>query len=562
MKKIIKLINLKSVTFRLFIYISAIWFPFSAIVIGSLRMISLKQLDNTIQNQMDNVAYFSAIINDDLARVTRLLYTLCGDADVEKFVGQRDKNFDYQDYLAYYDAYSKLKDYRQTSMYIDDIFILIPNTGELLTANNSLITLDDTYQMMIDSYSNTGKEFYNYKDEMIYLLQGGNGILCGIKVSASHIGNTLRSYSGGSYDFYLIDSKTGELLGEKSAGETGKQIFERLKGVEQLPGELSFGETTYLLDRVRTPNNYFDIILYSDKTKVYHDVYFIQRVWLFLTIAAFLLPLFIAWLLRCMLSQPMNKLVTAMQMVEQEIYNYKLPEDESQEFNFVFRQYNSMAEKVEKLIQEVYEKQLQVEQAKLKQLQAQINPHFLFNSFYMGYRMAKSGDSEKVAQLCYYLGDYFKVLTYVSNDYISLQEEIKFTETYLLLNQMRFGEKLSYEINMQEGLEEELIPPLLLQPIIENAIRHGVEKTSMSCKIYIEVTKERDKLNFRIEDNCHAITEEKVRELSSVLSAQNYPQQSFGLWNIQQRLMSIHSEAGGLILKITEDGCFQVTFQV
>ena len=210
----------------------------------------------------------------------------------------------------------------------------------------------------------------------------------------------------------------------------------------------------------------------------------------------------------------------------------------------------------------MYEKQLQVELSKLKQLQAQINPHFLFNSFYMGYRMAKSGDSEKVAQLCLYLGDYFKVLTYVSNDYISLQEEMKFTETYLLLNQMRFEEKLFYEIDQEEGLNQEMIPPLLLQPIIENSIRHGVEKTSRACRIQITVVKKEEQLGFLVEDDCRAITPEQMERLKMTLDNPVCPNQSFGLWNIQQRLKAIHPQSGGLQLRITDDGCFQVGFLI
>lgn len=562
MKKLTALLNPKSVTFRLFLWIFALWLPFSVVVIGSLWVISMKQLDNTIRNQKENISYFSAIVNDDLDRVTRLLYTLCGDADVQNFVSQRDDTFDYQDYLAYYDAYSKLKDYRQTSMYIDDIFILLPGTEELLTANYSIISMDDTYQRMIDSYLESKKSFFNNRDEMVYLLQGANGIMCGITVSVRHIKNTLRSYSDNSYDFYLVDSESGEMLGEGSASELGKQIFQRMRGKSELPEETKIGGQTYLLERVGTPNNHFDIILYSDKAEIYSDVQYIQRVWVFLTVMAVLLPLVIAWLLRRMLSRPMNKLVAAMQKVEQEVYNYKLPEDESQEFNYVFCQYNSMAAKVENLIQEVYEKQLQVEQAKLKQLQAQINPHFLFNSFYMGYRMAKSGDSEKVAQLCLYLGDYFKVLTYVSNDYISLQEEMRFTETYLLLNQMRFEEKLFYEIDQEEGLEQEMIPPLLLQPIIENSIRHGVEKTSRACRIRITVTKKEEQLCFLVEDDCRAITAEQMEKLKKTLDNPVCPSQSFGLWNIQQRLKAIHPQSEGLRLRISDDGCFQVGFLI
>lgn len=560
MKKYLEKLYPRSVAIRLSLSVFALWIPFSILVIGSLRAVSLTQMDTTIRNQKENVSYFSAIINDDLDRVVSLLYILCGDTEVQNFVNRRDDSFDFQDYLAYYDAYSKLKIYRQTSMYIDDIFIFLPATQELLTANYSVISMDEDYQTMLDHYLDTGKSFFHRDDNMTYLLQGVNGITCGITISARHIRNTLRSYS--DYAFYLVDSESGAMLDENSASELGRQIYRSIAGEEELPEEVTLDGSTYLVDRVRTPDNHFDIILYSDKDKIYENVYFIQRVWLCLSVLAVFIPLLIAGLLRRMLSRPMNKLVTAMQKVEQEVYDYKLPEDESQEFNYVFRQYNSMAAKVENLIQEVYEKQLQVEQAKLKQLQAQINPHFLFNSFYIGYRMAKSGSSEKVAQLCLYLGDYFKVLARVSDDFLSVREEMKFTETYLLLNQMRFEEKLSYEIDREEGLDGERMPPLLLQPVIENAIRHGVEKTSRMCMIRITVRRERAGLSFLVEDNCHTITQEALEEVRERLNSPVCPKQSFGLWNTQQRLKALHPRAEGLKFRITEDGWFQVGFLV
>lgn len=560
MRKRLEKLYPKSVAIRLSLTVFALWIPFSVIVIGSLREVSMRQMDNTIRSQKENVFYFSAMINDDLDRVIQLLYILCGDADLQNFVNRRDDTFDYQDYLAYYDAYSKLKVYRQTSMYIDDIFIYLPATQELLTANYSVISMDDNYQAMLDNYLATEKSFFHKDDSMTYLLQGASGITCGITVSARHIRNTLRSYS--NYAFYLVESETGTMLDENSASELGRQIYHRTAGMDELPLEIGIGSSTYLLDRVRTPDNHFDIILYSDKDVIYENVYFIQRVWGSLSVLAVLIPLIIAWILRRMLSRPMNKLVAAMQKVEQEVYDYKLSEDESQEFNYVFRQYNSMAAKVENLIQEVYEKQLQVEQAKLKQLQAQINPHFLFNSFYIGYRMAKSGSSEKVAQLCLYLGDYFKVLARVSDDFISVQEEMRFTETYLLLNQMRFEEKLSYEIDREEGLEKEMIPPLLLQPIIENAIRHGVEKTSRMCMIRIRVWREEGQLSFFVEDDSRNITQQRLEEIQKRLNSPVCPKQSFGLWNIQQRLKAIHPQAEGLKFHITGEGCFQVGFRI
>ena len=167
----------------------------------------------------------------------------------------------------------------------------------------------------------------------------------------------------------------------------------------------------------------------------------------------------------------------------------------------------------------------------------QINPHFLFNSLYMGYHMAKSDDCEAVGDLCMYLGDYFSVLTFASNDFISVDNELKFINTYLKLNQMRFGQKLNFRIAMEEGLGEYTIPPLLLQPLIENSIMHGMEKCTHPCMITVEIHENNDELDFTVADDSGVITQDTIDKIRDIICLDKMPETYFGLWNIQNRLL-------------------------
>ncbi len=556
-----------SISSKLFLCFFLIWFPFSCIVAGGLLVTSIRLTENTINGTEDKIAYFSAIINADLNRVKDLLYTMCADDEVTQFALQRDQSFEYKDYLAYVSAYTRLKEYQQTSMYIDDIFLVLPNTQELLSVNHSIDSIDNDIQNMINEYQKSGVSFFIQGDSLVYLFESSNNIMMGINVSVKHIQNTLQSYErDATYDFFLIDSISGQLLGEDTVGKLGLDVYNVISDSKTIPEEIQIKNVKYIMGQIRTQSNHFDIIIYTDKKILYKDVFFVKNLWIFLNIVAISVPFLMVVIISKTLQKPMNKLVKAMQKVEEEVYDFRLPLDESSEFRYVFHQYNCMAAKVEKLIQEVYEKQLQVQQSKLKQLQAQINPHFLFNSFYMGYRMAKSGESEKVAQLCVYLGDYFKSLTYISDDYIALGEDIKFVNTYLLLNQMRFPDKLLYEIKVDNGLEEVLIPHLFIQPLIENAIRHGAERIRSSCTIILQIKDFGEMVHISVEDDCNIITEEKIEELGELLKQEECPQQNVGLWNIQQRLKTIQEtpegKPGGLHIERFETGVFRVSFSM
>lgn len=553
----------KSLIGRLAVSILAIWVPFSVVVIIGMVVLSNRITEETIDNQTDKVKYYSAIINADIARVIQSTNQLCANKFIVDFTGAWKGTMESGYYRLYYDAYRTLKEYRDTSICIDDIFIYLPYAGEVLSANQSIITEDGIYRTMREEYMEKEQNFFHDGDALYYLSQSSNEMVTGIKVSLKDIRYTLKDYdSEGSYDYFFVNALTKELLdAEENIGDVGKMIYAGMDWNRKGAQEIRIGRRKYLVDRIGKDANGFLILIYMDKSEAYANIYDLYKIWGVATLLLLLVPVVLGLRVRRIVNRPMEKLQKAMQMVERENYGYLLAMDESREFNYVFAQYNQMTEKVRNLIQEVLEKQVQVEQARYKQLQTQINPHFLFNSLYMGYRLAQSENCEAVGDLCMYLGDYFSVLTFVSNESISMEYELKFVNTYLCLNRMRFGAKLSYEVEVQEGLEEDRLPPLLLQPLIENSISHGLEKCSHHCLIRVEIGKKEDRLHFVVEDDSNVMTQETMGELRQAINREKMPVKNFGLWNIQSRLKTWEEGNPGILME-KKGKVFRVSFSI
>lgn len=552
-----------SLSFRIITAFFCIWLPFCLAADWMLSFVSHKLTQKTIQGTQEKLSYFSTLINNDFTRISQQLYALCSDVDMMEMVNRRSFNFSYPQYLIYYDAYQKLRSYWKSSPYIDDIFLVLPDTQEELSANHSIIPLDEIKLDMLARCEKGGIPVHIQNDQIIWMARGNNNVVMGAEISLSRIRDTLLAVERDHfYNFFFIDSTTGALLGEQVdpvAVAIHQELFAGASPSAPLPDKVQVDGERYVIGRIYAFRDYFYLITYTPGSVLYRDERRIQLLIWFLNLAAVGMPVLMSMIIRRKVHRPMSQLVDAMCLVEKGDYSCRLYTEETSEFGYVFRQYNQMAVKLENLIQEVLNRKLQVQQAQIKQLQAHINPHFLFNSLYIGYRMAKAGDTEKVANLCMYLGDYFKFVTYLSEDYIPLSEEVRFTATYLRLQQMRFGERLRYEIELDPALEQESIPNLIIQPLIENAIVHGVERVSRACEIRLEVRREGESIRISVEDNGGGIPDEALKVIQRKIQSPQTPKDCYGLWNINWRLRYLYGSPQGVLFETPEEGRLRVS---
>ena len=206
-----------------------------------------------------------------------------------------------------------------------------------------------------------------------------------------------------------------------------------------------------------------------------------------------------------------------------------------------------MATQIKHLIENVYMEQNRARLATLKQLQSQINPHFLYNclSFIAG--SAKIGLKETVMEMAYCLADYYRYATRVENQTPVLREEIELIETYLKIYKMRL-ERIDYVIDIPEEMMDSGIPRLILQPIVENAIVHGLEPKIGSGFIKISGNKVGDENIIIVEDDGVGMSNESIMSLQNNLESALQEDIGCGLWNVNQRLKFQFGDNGGLTL--------------
>lgn len=235
------------------------------------------------------------------------------------------------------------------------------------------------------------------------------------------------------------------------------------------------------------------------------------------------------------LHRPIFQLVRAVQRIKGGDYAYRLPKKSNNEFTFLMQNFNEMATQIQDLIENVLQSQILARDATLKQLQAQIHPHFLYNCLGFIINMTKMGKDRAVMDMAYHLADYYRYTTRMDNQGVSMSEELAFVRIYLEILRLR-NETLTYNIELPEELTELRIPRLLIQPIVENAIVHGLENVEYPGRVEIRVFLKDNRLHLEVEDNGKGLNKKRIDQLYKELSIPAGEFTGCGLWNVYQRL--------------------------
>lgn len=222
---------------------------------------------------------------------------------------------------------------------------------------------------------------------------------------------------------------------------------------------------------------------------------------------------------------------------------------------------NSMIHDIQKLLAEIYREKIHAEQlktsqkdAELKMLTSQINPHFLYNTLETIRMKARVNKQYEIEELVKMLGKILRSSIQAGEKEVSVKSEVELVEYYLKIQQYRFGERITYEISVEKELEDKMILPLILQPIVENSIIHGLEGREQNGHITILVQRRtEDGMVISVVDNGNGIEEEKLAEIRRELESRRFKGTHIGICNVNQRVklkygeeygVSIYSRAG------------------
>ncbi len=274
--------------------------------------------------------------------------------------------------------------------------------------------------------------------------------------------------------------------------------------------------------------------------------------------------LFFAFSLNRVIHRPMSELVKAFKMVEEENYDIHFDKEIHGEFSYLFKSFEKMASRIKTTIEQVYLYRISTQRAELKQLQSQINPHFLYNSFYHIYRMCRSKNYDRLEVFAQKLGSYYQYITRSGVDEVPFKKEVEIARNYIDIQSIRFKDRITVEMDeVPEGAEDIMVPKLILQPIIENVYEHGMGNVLSGGLINIKFTYDNGELNVYVEDNGEGMDEGKLEELQQKLESNKIEVGSgTGIINVQHRLKIRFGDKSGLKVSRSSLGGLKVHMRI
>jgi two-component system, sensor histidine kinase YesM len=318
-------------------------------------------------------------------------------------------------------------------------------------------------------------------------------------------------------------------------------LGDKLSTVTELNGQ------SFLLNAVSSASTGWYLIDFIPLENVLHPIRESTTLFAWATAALLALGIGFAFLLYRNVMRPIRKLVSSLSRFKEGDYGVRIGVIPALEFRILTEGFNEMAKRVGDLIDKVLAEQLRAKEAEFKQLQSQINPHFLYNCLFFIKSKAKVGDTESVEAMALSLGEYYRYMTRSESGMVPIQGELDLLENYLAIQNLR-KQRIRYVIQIPEPMARMQIPRLLLQPLVENAIVHGIEPKLGLGTIRISGQLLNNGFSLVISDDGIGMPEEKLKQLTDALSRPIEAGVGYGVWNVRQRMIQQYGPGSSLTI--------------
>lgn len=254
------------------------------------------------------------------------------------------------------------------------------------------------------------------------------------------------------------------------------------------------------------------------------------------------------------IQEPLNDLIVLSEELSQGHLDYRAKEPEVAELRVVTKSMNDMAHNLHVLIEENAVKQFDLAQSELRVLQAQITPHFIYNTLDAILSLAEQGNSEQVKTMTYALSDFLRISLSKGQDWITIEKEIRHVEDYLTILQIRYGAMLTFAIDIPEEILQTEVLKMILQPLVENAVYHGTKHVRRAGKVTVAATVADDTIQFFVTDNGIGMEDERLLEIQARLAqatVDDSGEGGYGLYNVRKRLLLYYGNAASLQIDST-----------
>ncbi|MFC9706682.1 sensor histidine kinase [Paenibacillus sp. NPDC056933] len=447
------------------------------------------------------------------------------------------------------------------------------NIFNLGTFASSFQQMDPSYlAKMVHKLEGTGGEYVWNRLEAEAFLQEekSNWILAGRlmrSVDLETYGVMLILFNTSLFESYLKDLRLNEDIAAYLLDADGKQVYAFHNQDADPPPltQLSMGATeirdeqgtTHLYTKQTSDKTRFTLISKVSLAQIQNKGKIIVKVAVFSAVASVLCSWIIITIISRRLLRPLASLVNAMKRVRDGRFDTRVPIQTQDELGFIGERFNAMASRIDTLIHEVYERELSEKQAELKAIQAQLNPHFLYNTLSMFFWKFYMLGDEKSARLVTALSEMLQYTLEPVQRLTTLQDEMTQIDHYLQIQQARYQEALSIEVSVPSELLRCRVIRLLLQPIVENVFVHAFANKRDNRRLEIRGfcnggdDAEPDMLILEITDNGCGMDPSMMDRIFAPMAHADEERQHIGMRSVLRRIELIHGEPYGVQIEST-----------
>jgi len=384
-----------------------------------------------------------------------------------------------------------------TSSIVENVIAFIPSLDRVVSSNANAIDVFDEvlFQRLSQPVQQVSSTFVVWNNTF-YITMSYPGIddvpqfLLVTELSEKALTSKLKQFSQESGIAVLMSSVLQWSVASSDDQGWDEQWFAAMDEVDNdIASTITFNEKEYLIVGKQSDLFTGKLLMLAPTEQIEKPLSEYRNWVLAMYGIAVLVILLFAFGMYQIIQRPLKQLVRSFRKIEQGKFDISIDYKFTDEFGYLYKQLNAMVRELDRLIHEVYEQQYLARVAELRHLQSQINPHFLYNTFFILYRMARQEGNVSIEHLTKHLGDYFEFITRDGAEEVALQSEVSHAQSYTEIQAIRFSNRIQVRFaELPKAAEAIMVPRLILQPIIENAFVHSLEKRAKGGLLEVDFT--------------------------------------------------------------------------
>lgn len=593
MKKLVRIVNNMKLKYKLILfYIVVVMIP--VLIIGIILISYFREaaLERAKDQAMNNVEKIKSQMSSKLRVPTDISNLLYFDDDFEKLVTARYPDIleltkayldfkDFKEYILQYRELSNIRFFIDNQTLVDDMSIA-PLTPEVESRPwyQKVTKTKGIYWMYIpdkEAYPISKQGTINKLSlirQVPYSEYGKTGILM-VQMNPDEMNEMLYQEPFET----IITDEQGYIAAAKNPGFVGGtldsfdidiDLSKKTKGVFRTTVK---GEDSYVIVDEMTPPlsiSKLKVISIFERDSILSGPNKVSILGLLIIIGVLLVALMLVYTISLLTTNRLLRLSRQLNQVALGNLNVVSHIDGTDEIGQLSRQFNYMVGSINRLIEQVMESnernnKLEIAQReiKLKMMASQIHPHFLFNALESIRMNAHLKGEKEIANIVRLLGKLMRKNLEVGRERAPMKEEIEMIRSYLEIQKFRYEDRLMFDIQFDAQTSDILIPPLIIQPLVENSVVHGLENKQGTVHLQVSVTLIEDEIQVFVMDDGAGMTGKRLSEIVEVISSAEEEQKSrIGLRNVHQRLVLYYGEEHGLRITSEEGRGTRISFSI